>query len=114
MSGDGESHRPTRRASANAANTFSGSAAKRRRTSKWVLSALIARNLRQQPIELTDRPFPKTLVTRDPSPRLSMRPLVQPKPIDSPFDRAFNVPGSIPDFQVVRHRVLGYSELTPE
>jgi len=42
------------------------------------------------------------------------RPLVQPKPMNAPFNRAFNEPGSFQDFQVLRNRGLGGSELAAE
>jgi hypothetical protein len=79
-----------------------------------VLSAVIARDLRQQPIELIDGPFPEGLVTFNPSTSLLKRLLTQPKPMDAPFYRAFNEPGSFQHFEMLRNSGLRGAELAAE
>ena len=76
ISGAGVSHLATSAASAKPANTFSGSAqyagALRRRSYPGIV---IARDFRQQPVELLDRSCPERPVTRDPFLRLAPGPL---------------------------------------
>jgi hypothetical protein len=77
-------------------------------------SAIIACDLRQQPIELIDGPIPERLVPRDPAAHLLQRPLAQPKPVYAPFDGALNEPGPFQHFEVIRNRGLCGTELSAE
>jgi hypothetical protein len=53
-------------------------------------------------------------MTPNPSTRHLKRFPAQPKPMDAPFNRAFNKPGSFQHFQVLRNRGLGGAELAAE
>ena len=70
----------------------------------------MAWRLRQQAIELVDRAFPKSLVTRNPSARLLELTLAQPEPMDAPFDGALDETGPLEDLQVSRNGGLGGAE----
>src|SRR5436190_2102220 len=65
--GAGESHRLTRLASANAAKTFSGRAASRRRISATSVLGAICLILGKHAFELIDRAAPEDLVAGEPA-----------------------------------------------
>ena len=109
-----ESQRPTQRASANAAKSFSGATRKCRHTSTAVSSAIIACDFRQQPIELLDGPIPERLMPRDPAARLLQRRLSQAKSMNAPVNGAFNEPGPFQHFEVIGNSGLCGTELSAE
>src|SRR5260370_867710 len=112
MSGEGRSHRLTRRASAKAAKTRCGAAARRWRTSTRVSSAgPLPRGPPQKPVELDDRPRPERPMARDPARRIVEWLPAQSKPMDAPVDRALDQPGSLEHLQVFRDSRLGGAEL---
>jgi hypothetical protein len=79
-----------------------------------VSSAVIARDFRQQPIELIDGPIPERLVPSDPAAHLLQRPLTQPKPVYASFNRAFDEPCPFQHSDVIRNRGLCRTELSAE
>src|SRR3569832_2337005 len=105
ISGAGESHRARRRASENAANTFSGATANRRRTSTRV-PLVIARRLRQQTIELRDSAGPERLMACDPSAGVLQRLAAQSKQMHASFNATFDQPGLLLHFEMLGNRRL--------
>src|SRR5579871_4174701 len=100
MSGEGDSHRVTSRASENAAKILWGATAKRRRTSAY--ASFIACFLPQKAIKLRDGSRPERLMARDPSARVLQRFSPQPKPVDASIDAAFDQSGLLQHLEVFR------------
>src|SRR5262249_7737585 len=115
MSGEGVSQRLTRRASAKAAKTLCGAAARRRRSSTRVSAAcVVAPGRSQQLFELVDRPGPECPMTGDPPRRVVERLGAQPKAMKAPLDGPLDEPGALEHLQVFRNGGLGRAEPASE
>jgi hypothetical protein len=102
ISDDGVSQRLTNSALANIANTLSGAAPRRRRTSAL---GLVCNHLLRAPcqksIRLINGSFPERLMSRNPSARLFKGFPAQSELMDPSFNPAFHYSRVFQDFQVL-------------